>query len=80
MPTLQRQVLKSFATHPQSPPEDKEHHVRQVRDDLLPQLQPEEALGDRAHREQADGGSAFCLSNFGSPSRNGESEKKSPNV
>ena len=72
MSPLQRQILESFATHPQSPPEDQEHHVRQVRDDLLPQLQPEEALGDSAHRQQADGGPAFCLSNFGTPSRYGK--------
>ena len=72
MSPLQRQILKPFTTHPQSPPEDQEHHVRQVRDDLLPQLQPEEALGDSAHRQQADGGPAFCLSNFGTPSRYGK--------
>ena len=72
MPTLQGQVLKSFATHPQSPPEDQEHHVRQVRDDLLPQLQLEEALGDRPRGEQADGSAALGLSHPGTPCRYGK--------
>ena len=80
MSPLQRQILEPFATHPQSPPEDQEHHVRQVRDDLLPQLQPEEALGDRPHREQADGGSTICLSYFGSPCRHGGSSCQKKNM
>ena len=72
MPPLQGQVLKPLTAHPQGASEDEEHHVRQVRDDLLPQLQLEEALGDRPRGEQADGRAALGLSHPGTPCRYGK--------
>ena len=80
MSALQGQVLEFVATHPQGSPEDQEHHVRQVRDDLLPQLQPEEALGDGARWEPADGCSTICLSHSGPPCGHGGSSCQKKNM